>query len=66
MATLGARVSNEFYDRVVAAAQAEGVKVSGFIERAVTARMEKGPEKDPNQLEMRLPIPKEDADNNRQ
>ena len=65
MATLGARVSNEFYDRVVAAAQAEGVKVSGFIERAVTARMGKGPEKDPNQLEMRLPIPKEDADKNR-
>ena len=65
MATLGVRVDDAYYDRVASAARKAGLKVSDYIRGAVDTMLERGPEKDPNQLEMRLPIPKEDADKNR-
>jgi hypothetical protein len=42
MATLGARVDDDFYDRVSKAAAAEGIKVSTFLSRACEEKMLKG------------------------
>jgi hypothetical protein len=52
MATLGARVSDEFYDKVSKAASLAGLKVSKFIEEAVSYRVTHGPPQDPDQKVM--------------
>ena len=59
MATLGARVDNDFFDRVTKAAAAEGMKVSTYLSKACEEKMSRVSDGDRNQPKL---FPKADQE----